>query len=62
MTGIVLELQREALGKGVRISDLLRKVLLVARKLKVSEIEAWVLSELNGYSDGAEIPEYRQVK
>ena len=40
MTGIVLELQREALDKTVQISDLLRKAMLVARKLKVTEIES----------------------
>ena len=61
MAGIIIELQKEALDKDTRISDLLRKALAVARKLKISDIEAWVLSELNGYESGSEIPEYRQV-
>ncbi|MCD8498101.1 MAG: hypothetical protein LRZ85_08525 [Alphaproteobacteria bacterium] len=45
----------------VRISDLLRKALLVARKLKIPDIETWVLSELNGY-ETEEIPKYRHVR
>jgi hypothetical protein len=59
MSGIVLELQREALDKSVRSSDLLRKALLVARKLKVADLESWILSELNGYADNSTIPDYR---
>jgi hypothetical protein len=43
MTGIILELQKEALDKRTQISDLLRKALLVARKLKVQEIESWIM-------------------
>lgn len=62
MTGIVRELQKEALDKSTRVSDLLRKALLVARKLKVPEIEAWLQHELNGYPDDAKFPDYRVVK
>lgn len=62
MKGIVSELQSEALDTSVRVSDLLRKALLVARKLKVPEFEAWILSELNGYSGEAKFPPYRHVK
>lgn len=61
MSGIVLELQREALDKSTRVSDLLRKALLVARKLKVVDLESWILSELNGYSKGSTVPDYRWV-
>jgi hypothetical protein len=61
MAGIVRELQKEALDKSVRVSDLLRKALLVARKLKVPEMEAWITSELNGYPKDATFPDYRTV-
>ncbi len=63
MPGIVIELQRDALDKSIRTSDLLRKALLVARKLKITDLESWVLSELNGYSDTdiASFPAYRWV-
>ncbi len=59
MPGIVLELQREALDRSIRVSDLLRKVLLVAKKLKIADLESWILHELNGYSDSSTVPEYR---
>lgn len=63
MAGIVLELQHEALDKSIRVSDLLRKALLVAKKLKISELESWILSELNGYSNTNKdsFPEYRWI-
>ena len=61
MTSLVTELQREALDKSVEVADLLRKALVVARKLRIEEIQTWLKSELNGYSNVEEIPEYRSV-
>ena len=62
MTSLVLELQRDALDKSVRIGDLLRKALVVARKLKVTDTVEWISNELNGYPEGAEVPEYRKLR
>lgn len=62
MTSLVLELQRDALDKSVNTGDLLRKALVVARKLKVTDIVEWISNELNGYPEGAEIPEYRKLR
>lgn len=59
MSSVVIELQRDALDRNVSITDLLRKSLVVARKLKIIEFERWVSSELNGYSKTDEIPDYR---
>ena len=61
MSSVVVELQREALDRGVRVSDLLRKALVVARKLGLREFQAWVEKELSGYGKGDEVPEYRDV-
>lgn len=61
MVSLVLELQRDALDKSVPTADLLRKALVVARKLKVTDIVEWIGYELNGY-DGAEVPEYRKLR
>jgi hypothetical protein len=61
MSGIVLELQREALNNKCDILSLLRKAYLIAKKLKLSEFEEWINNELNGYTDGKTIPEYRKV-
>ena len=62
MTSIVIELQRDSLGRNVPISDLLRKALVVAKKLHISEFESWVNNELNGYERGEDIPDYRQIR
>lgn len=43
---IVLELQREALSSDSDILALLRKSLLVARKLKLTEFGEWINKEL----------------
>lgn len=62
MTSLVLELQGDALDKSVSATDLLRKALVVARKLKVTDLVEWLTHELNGYPDGVEVPEYRQLR
>lgn len=62
MTSLVLELQRDALDKSVGAANLLRKALVVARKLKVTDLVEWLSYELNGYPDGKEVPEYRKLR
>jgi hypothetical protein len=62
MKSIVQELQIEAMSSSSNISDLLRKSLVVARKLKIKEFENWVNRELNGYKCSMkEVPEYREI-
>lgn len=61
MSSLVLELQRDALDPSVSVLSLLRKALVVARKLGIKEFWEWIELELNGYSNGAKIPEYRSV-
>ena len=39
MNSIVLELQHDAMSSGLRVSDLLRKALVVARKLGISDFK-----------------------
>lgn len=60
MDSLVLELQKDALDRGIHITDLLRKALLVSRKLKIKDIEEWINNELNGYTENS-IPYYRVV-
>ncbi|MBI0576761.1 hypothetical protein IEC97_05275 [Neobacillus cucumis] len=61
MNSIVIELQREAMDSSSNVSDLLRKSLVVARKLKIKEFEEWTKQELNGYKGNRdEIPQYRE--
>lgn len=59
---IVIELQHLASESNLRISDLLRKALLVTSKLKLNEFVKCIRQELNGYEcDSDSIPEYRKV-
>lgn len=64
MSSIVLELQREILNYDCDILNMLRKAHLIAVKLNLQELDAWIQHELNGYAynDPDAIPEYRQVK
>lgn len=41
-------------------SDLLRRCLVLAYKLKNDALKTWVEKELNGYDPAAELPEYRK--
>jgi AbiTii len=61
MTGLVEEIQRAALDPNVRVSTLLRQVKLAAVKLNLDSVERWVESELGGYKDSSELPEYRKL-
>lgn len=62
MESIVLDLQQEILKSECDILSALRKAHLIASKLKLTEFDAWINSELNGYHCSInEIPEYRQV-
>ncbi len=58
---LVLELQAEAVNGSIAVDAILRKALVVARKLRLSEFESWVNLEMNGYS-GTEVPGYRVIQ
>jgi hypothetical protein len=62
MGSIVLELQRDVLDSSLRVPDLLRKALVVARKLQITEFDAWITKELYGYQNTDEIPDYRLIE
>lgn len=61
MTGLVLELQADCLNSNVKVSNLLRKALVISKKLGVTEIECWINKELDGYLSTDDIPKYRTV-
>jgi hypothetical protein len=62
MGSIVLQLQSDSLNQDISVSNLLRKALVVAKKLRINEFESWINSELNGYRDDSRIPEYRCLR
>jgi hypothetical protein len=62
MASLVEELQRDALAPQVSLVDLLRKALVVAKKLGVTDFESWLTNELNGYPESSDYklyPDYR---
>lgn len=61
MSSLVLELQREAMDPHARLSDILRKAVVVATKLEIEELKSWAERELKGYGN-SEIPSYRKVQ
>jgi hypothetical protein len=58
---LVLEIQKLATENYGDVSDLLRKALLAATKLKLEDLKDWVSKELNGYRNG-DVPTYREVR
>ena len=44
------------------LPDILRKCLLLGHELKNDQLKAWANQELDGYSDGTTIPDYRFVR
>ncbi|MFS8931745.1 hypothetical protein [Cupriavidus taiwanensis] len=62
MSGLVLELQRDAADPSLSVANLLRKALVVSRKLQVKDIDEWIQKELSGYGEEGEAPEYRTIK
>jgi hypothetical protein len=62
MGSVVLDLQQDALDRKCPVSDLLRRALVVARKLNLTEFQTWISNELGGYNGAAsEVPPYRNV-
>src|SRR3954466_15479182 len=43
------------------LSDVLLKAKVLAHRLRSRKFRAWVNAEIDGYYDGAELPEYRVV-
>jgi hypothetical protein len=61
MSSLVISLQEEALAGDVPVTRLLAKAKAIAAKLNLAATTDWVASELSGYSDGAEVPDYRNI-
>lgn len=62
MSSLVLDLQQEILKPDCDILNALRKAHIIAIKLKLTEFDNWVQSELNGYETNQDlIPDYRKI-
>lgn len=64
-TPAVIQLQEYATDEQHDVSELLRKALLVATKLKLPDFKEWISNELNGYKNNnltnVSIPKYRVI-
>lgn len=61
MESLVLQLQSDCLNAAVSILEVLRKALVVARKLSLTDAQTWIDKELSGYKSGDSPPPYRLV-
>lgn len=61
MGSFVLDLQKDMLDSNKKVSDLLRKSYIIAKKLKIKDFETWIHNELNGYKHGSKLPPYRKL-
>ena len=59
MQPLVLALEADCLDPNVSILEVLRKALVVARKLSLTDAQTWIEKELNGYVEGDEPPRHR---
>lgn len=59
MEPLVLQLQAECLDSRISILDVLRKALVVARKLSLTDAQSWIERELKGYKQGDKAPPHR---
>jgi len=63
MNSLVLELQAAAWNSEEKVTNLLRKALVVARKLGVTEFEEWITAEMYEYKESQlSLPNYRKVR
>jgi hypothetical protein len=60
-TSLVDELQIDASNTSMTVANLLRKALVVAAKLELSDAPAWIRNELAGYKGDVQVPPYRIV-
>jgi hypothetical protein len=60
MSSAVHNLQKVILAGNQSLTQLLRQTKLIAAKLGLEDVEAWVDLELNGYSNEVEPPQYRE--
>jgi hypothetical protein len=60
-SSLVEELQMDAINRDVRVSDFLRKALLVSSKLDIPGVPSWIDKELSGYEGTDDTPPYRKL-
>jgi len=62
MPSLILELQKEAMDSRIKLSDSLRKALIIASKLNLEDFRKWIKKELMGYTKDDQSPDYRKIR
>lgn len=66
MASIISNLKMAATDSDIRVSDLLRRALVIAGELELDEFREWISKELNGYTDeeteACKLPPYRMLR
>ena len=52
---------KELASNEISLEVALNRLLIIASDIENDELAQWVENELNGYSDGAELPAYRVI-
>ncbi|WP_252246877.1 hypothetical protein [Clostridium sp. ZBS4] len=61
MEYLVIDLEKSCLNSEMSNINLLRKTLVVAKKLKITDFQSWIMNEMQGYKSIEDIPDYRKV-
>lgn len=59
---MVIRFQAMAMNSETPIASLLRMAKAIAVKLDLKDVDEWMTHELNGYSRGVSIPDYRKIR
>ncbi|MFT5469987.1 MAG: hypothetical protein ACI8UO_005111 [Verrucomicrobiales bacterium] len=59
METLLHQIQQEAINASDDLATLLRKCRVLAQRLENADLKAWVMNELEGYSNEDEVPSYR---
>lgn len=59
LMSMIIEIQKDCCNSNIKLSDLLRKCLYLAYKIKSEDFIQWIHNELNGYKSEDNLPEYR---
>ena len=52
---------QDLVNPDIKLENSLRKTLILAYQIKNDTLKSWVESELNGYSNSDNVPDYRRV-
>ena len=58
---MLTDIREDLLNESAPLVNTLRKARVFAHELQSSELREWVMSELDGYADSGNVPDYRRV-